>query len=552
MLRPHTSALFTVSQLIFLQNQVFSKDSPTITKNEANQILYSGQVLHTTKSNSEKNIILAELRLNTVHQWEHFHEEKCEVSFLQKRSQHAEYRRVHEPLETCIKKCENDDEAAETSYHRTFELYQEGDIFDSPDYMCQECIKYLPNGLLVKYKEKPTTTTRATTTTQTTKPAPKYVKLAHIPEGEIACGIRCISKDSTCQVESELSKSGVNHSPLGQNIVNGQAADEGEFPWQVRIELKEDRTRNKITNKFSGKTHCGGSLLNRNFVITAAHCVTQEDLFGDAFEAFPVEDFVVSVGWHNMTEFDGVKTSSLSENEKRLGRQVIKVAEIFFHDGFTEKEFDVQFPNDIAILRLATEIKYFEDADQISGDNMLVSRTLVRPVCLPDESYMKELRGYTDAQSDTCFVTGFGGTNMKSFNGTETQFVGDDSEKGVLQKGELKIFKKHQVCQSRVKASGFTQKVSQEQQICAQGTDSSAPVDACQGDSGGPLTCKYDKSVSSGPKHQQFALIGLTSWGIGCGQNLPAVYTRVSNYLDWIKNITSEVQVLSGFETVLN
>lgn len=51
-------------------------------------------------------------------------------------------------------------------------------------------------------------------------------------------------------------------------------------------------------------------------------------------------------------------------------------------------------------------------------------------------------------------------------------------------------------------------------------------VDACQGDTGGPL-------VSSGH------LIGIVSWGAGCGHaNFPGVYTKVSSYRYWIRQET--------------
>nr|CAH7762324.1 unnamed protein product [Callosobruchus chinensis] len=48
-------------------------------------------------------------------------------------------------------------------------------------------------------------------------------------------------------------------------------------------------------------------------------------------------------------------------------------------------------------------------------------------------------------------------------------------------------------------------------------------IDACEGDSGGPI-------VIDGK------LAGVTSWGIGCAQpKFPGVYTKVTAYLDWIK-----------------
>ncbi len=55
--------------------------------------------------------------------------------------------------------------------------------------------------------------------------------------------------------------------------------------------------------------------------------------------------------------------------------------------------------------------------------------------------------------------------------------------------------------------------------------------DACQGDSGGPFVV---------PDGDGIVLAGATSWGIGCARpDLPGVYTRLSNFSDWINSIVS-------------
>ncbi|XP_059146878.1 fibrinolytic enzyme, isozyme C-like [Physella acuta] len=47
---------------------------------------------------------------------------------------------------------------------------------------------------------------------------------------------------------------------------------------------------------------------------------------------------------------------------------------------------------------------------------------------------------------------------------------------------------------------------------------------ACNGDSGGPMMCGSGYGL----------LAGITSWGVStCSGDLPSVYTRVSEYLDW-------------------
>ena len=66
--------------------------------------------------------------------------------------------------------------------------------------------------------------------------------------------------------------------------------------------------------------------------------------------------------------------------------------------------------------------------------------------------------------------------------------------------------------------------------------------DACNGDSGGPLVSPFSSPLS----YAQVRLVGIVSFGEGCARaDKYGVYTRVRNYLDWIKSTTTANQQAS-------
>lgn len=82
-----------------------------------------------------------------------------------------------------------------------------------------------------------------------------------------------------------------------------------------------------------------------------------------------------------------------------------------------------------------------------------------------------------------------------------------------------------QVCQDKYGARGA--KVNNKM-VCAGGEKNK---DSCKGDSGGPLI------TQTGVDSEQYYIEGIVSYGhIECGkEGFPAIYTRVSDFLDWIR-----------------
>lgn len=78
---------------------------------------------------------------------------------------------------------------------------------------------------------------------------------------------------------------GVNGKPPSP-VKGGGEAREGEFPYQVSLQI-------------SGRVLCGGSIIHRRYILTAAHCTHE-------LPAEILTDMVVVTGTNNCTPGNGV------------------------------------------------------------------------------------------------------------------------------------------------------------------------------------------------------------------------------------------------------
>ena len=136
--------------------------------------------------------------------------------------------------------------------------------------------------------------------------------------------------------------------PLNDKIIGGGEADPNEWPWQLSVQI-------------DGQHSCGGVVFSEDFVLTAAHCVSNADL----------SKLTIVAAEHNLAEESG-------------DEQTVAVAEITVHPDFDGHDY----VNDIALLRLAEPL----DIDEY----------LVNSVCIPDQG--------DDFSDMTATITGWGFT----------------------------------------------------------------------------------------------------------------------------------------------
>ncbi|CAH1110126.1 unnamed protein product [Psylliodes chrysocephalus] len=263
---------------------------------------------------------------------------------------------------------------------------------------------------------------------------------------------------------------------IPDKIHGGDRAELEEYPWMALIEYERaDRSRG---------FYCGGALISKRYVLTAAHCVKGRDL--------PKNWKLVGV---RLGEYDtDTPIDCVTKGNRKICAPApvnVLVEERIAHELYNP--FDFNHYHDIALLRLARDVSY---------------SSYVRPICLPKTSVVQE-KTYTDKKLT---VAGWGRTE----NETISNF-------------KLKLdvpFKENIQCSRTYSQVGL---VLSNAQLCAGGEKGK---DSCKGDSGGPLM-----AINVDETYQlNWFVIGVISFGpTPCAlENLPGIYTKVANYVPWI------------------
>ncbi|NXN99185.1 FA9 factor, partial [Rhinopomastus cyanomelas] len=180
---------------------------------------------------------------------------------------------------------------------------------------------------------------------------------------------------------------------------------------------------------------------------------------------------------------DHVTVGDFDKYQREFKEQKVAVERSWPHPHYDSNDYN----SDIALLYLSSAVVFDEFA---------------LPLCLPSPG----LAALLSEAGRVGLVSGWGATYER---GAPLRF---------LMKVRMPIVPM-ETCQQS------TDRLVTDNMFCAgYGTEA---ADACKGDSGGPFAVSY---------HNTWFLVGVVSWGEGCAQRgRYGVYTRVSNYLSWIK-----------------
>uniref|UniRef100_A0A182T627 Peptidase S1 domain-containing protein n=1 Tax=Anopheles maculatus TaxID=74869 RepID=A0A182T627_9DIPT len=177
-------------------------------------------------------------------------------------------------------------------------------------------------------------------------------------------------------------------------------------------------------------------------------------------------------------------------------------------DGAEPEDYDIQ--RFIVHPEFKWSAGKYNDLALIELSERVVFTNFIRPACL-----------YTTDRLNvrTAIATGFG----------LTEDFGSKSDE--LRKVALNIYE-NDLCADRYRSNRHIRQGIRSTQMCV--GDLAGGKDTCQGDSGGPLQVTREENQC------MFYILGVTSFGQVCGSATPAIYTKVSAYLDWIESVVWE------------
>ncbi|XP_055525723.1 CLIP domain-containing serine protease B8-like [Wyeomyia smithii] len=272
------------------------------------------------------------------------------------------------------------------------------------------------------------------------------------------------------------------HQSYNEKVLGGQITNIDEFPWTAML-LYGAKGTNEVAPA------CGGALISKSFVITAAHCLVGQVIQNKGPLKF------VRLGEYDLNKDPDCLVDGKFE-DCTDGKVDIKPKRILPHPQYAAKSSSQH--HDIGLVQLEKPVVFTD---------------FIQHICLPE------------ATADPAV-----GAKLNVCGWGRTDFFRNEVQSNVASPIKLKValpIVDHQRCRDIYRPHKLALGSGQ---LCAGGHKAK---DSCFGDSGSPLMFFDNKKGT-------WILSGVVSIGVQkCGtEGQPGIYTNVREYLGWIKKNT--------------